>query len=270
MRGSLQIANFFDIPVRVHWSFLLLLAFAGISSQRLGDTWSETGWTFLFVGAIFACVVLHEFGHALMARRFGVGTKDIILLPIGGLARLYALPEQPGQELLVAIAGPLVNLVIALLLSPIVWWQSGDEFHQLFRFFLGISPIIGSQEATFVQYFIPALLLLNIILALFNLLPAFPMDGGRILRALLSYRMPRLKATRVAVRIGQILAILLSVYSVFDEKYSTALIGIFVFYMAQVEYRYAKINHALAANATAGPASPSPTESHPPTPPHIQ
>ena len=245
MRGAIQIAKFFDIPVRLHWSFFLLFVYVAYTSQRQGDTWNDTGWSFLFVLAIFGCVVLHEFGHALMARRYGVDTKDIILSPIGGIARLYRLPEQPGQELMVAVAGPLVNILIAGILGPFAWWTAPEELGQLIRLFTGGTLAPGTEASSFLPYFIPALFLLNITLAVFNLLPAFPMDGGRVLRALLSFRFSRLKATRIASRIGQVLAILLAGYGLQEGNIVTALIGAFIFFMASQEYRQAKMDHKL-------------------------
>ena len=247
MRGAIQIARFFDIPVRVHWSFAFLLVFVGVSSRQQGGTWQDTFWSFLLIGAVFVCVVMHEFGHALMARRFGVETKDIILSPIGGIARLYSLPEPPGQELLVAIAGPLVNLAIAAILWPIAWWLTHDELVTLFHFLTGGSPDWGVAPNSFLGYFIPSLFLLNITLAGFNLLPAFPMDGGRMLRALLAFRLPRLTATRIAARTGQAAAILLAMYSIYQESVMTTLIGIFIFFMANQEYRNAKMEHAMVS-----------------------
>ncbi|MBK7410440.1 MAG: site-2 protease family protein [Saprospirales bacterium] len=247
MRGAIQIAKFFDIPVRLHWSFFLLFVYVAYMSQRQGDTWNDTGWSFLFMLAIFGCVVLHEFGHALMARRYGVDTKDIILSPIGGIARLYRLPELPGQELMVAIAGPMVNILIAAILGPFSWWTAPDELGQLFRLFTGGTLAPGTESASFLPYFIPALFLLNITLAVFNLLPAFPMDGGRVLRALLSFRFSRLIATRIASRIGQVMSLLLAGYGLQEGNIVTALIGAFIFFMASQEYRQAKMDDTLRA-----------------------
>ena len=245
MRGAIQIARFFEIPVRLHWSFFLLLGYVAFTSQQQGDSWTDTGWSFLFVLAIFACVVLHEYGHALMARYYGVDTKDIILSPIGGIARLYRFPEKPVQELMVAIAGPLVNVGIAGVLGSFTWWTSQRELHQLFRLFTGGTLLPGEEASSFLPYFIPALFLLNIALALFNLLPAFPMDGGRILRALLAFRFSRLKATRIASRIGQVIALLLAGFGLLEGRVVTVLIGGFVFFMASQEYRHARMENRL-------------------------
>lgn len=244
MKGAFQIARLFDIPVRIHWTFLLLLAYVAFSGITEGGAWSDVAWSFLFVGAIFLCVVLHEFGHALSARRYGVETKDIILSPIGGVARLYRMPEQPAQELVVAIAGPMVNVVIAALTGPLAWWLAPEELRQLARMILGL-PVIMEEASPFFAYFLPALFLLNIVLALFNLLPAFPMDGGRVLRALLSMRLSRLLATRIASLAGQAIALALFVFALSQGNVLTSLVGVFVFIMAMQEYRQVKMQHML-------------------------
>lgn len=260
MRGAFRIARFFEIPVRLHWSFFLLLGYVAYTSRQQGDSWTDTGLSFLFVLSIFCCVVLHEFGHALMARRYGVDTKDIILSPIGGIARLYRFPEKPGQELMVAIAGPLVNVAIASVLGSLSWWTSPRELHQLFLLFTGGDLPPGAEASSFLPYFIPALFLLNIALALFNLLPAFPMDGGRVLRALLALRFSRLKATRIASRIGQVMALLLAGFGVMEGNIVTVLIGGFVFFMAYQEYRHARMEHLLRSGKVEDIMQPSCTK----------
>lgn len=240
MRGAFQIARFFDIPVRLHWSFFLLPAYVVFTNYSQGGNWLDSVWSLLFISAIFGCVVLHEYGHVLSARRFGVGTKDIILSPIGGVARLYQLPERPEQELVVAVAGPMVNLVIAAIFGAWSWWFAPGELSQLVGLFYG-KPLMLAESGSFLPFFIPALFVLNIALAAFNLIPAFPMDGGRVLRALLALYFSRLTATRIASLAGQLIAVALSVFALMSGNYLTALIGAFVFYMATLEYRHAKI-----------------------------
>ncbi len=195
MSWSIPLGRYFGIPVFVHWTFTILLAFVGFSyfTATEGDL-RATGMGIALILAVFGCVLLHEYGHALMARRFGVGTTDITLLPIGGVARLERMPEGPGQELLVAIAGPLVNVGIAIVLMLV-----GARL-----------PSTGLMGGDFADGFflLDYLLFVNLFLVGFNLLPAFPMDGGRMLRSLLALKLPYARATRIAASVGQLMAIL--------------------------------------------------------------
>ncbi|MCB0675346.1 MAG: site-2 protease family protein [Saprospiraceae bacterium] len=247
MRSSFQIARFFDIPVRLHWTFFLLLAWVGYTGYLQDRGWIYISWWILLVLTVFLCVVLHEFGHALTARRYGVQTRDIILSPIGGIARLEKLPENPIHEFRVAIAGPLVNLAIAALLSPVIWLLFSREFQHLVGWATGTPPAMDGSESSLPGYFLPSIFLLNITLAVFNMLPAFPMDGGRILRALLSLRYGRTTATRIAARLGQALAILLALYGLWriDDNFITVIIGVFVFITATQEYQFVRIESLL-------------------------
>jgi len=187
MRFSLQLGTLFGIPVYLHWTFLLLLGFVALSTGTSGV---------VLVLAIFACVVLHEFGHALAARRYGIGTRDVTLLPIGGVARLERMPDDPRQELVVALAGPAVNVAIAGLLGGwLVLAGTGPG--------VGLGLTGGSFAAR--------LLSINLALVVFNLLPAFPMDGGRVLRALLAQRMGYVEATDLAAAIGRGMAVLFGI-----------------------------------------------------------
>ncbi|MCB0559471.1 MAG: site-2 protease family protein [Lewinellaceae bacterium] len=248
MKGSVQIAKFFGIPVQVHWTFVLIFVYVFYEGMGNALSWMEMGWITIFVLALFACVVLHEYGHALTARRFGVDTRDIILSPIGGVARLDRLPEQPMHEFLVALAGPMVNIVIGVVLSFIPLLSSEESRHNFRSFFMQIiypqSNFFVSDPSPF-EYFLFGLVALNIVLAVFNLLPAFPMDGGRVLRALLSLRLGRLRATQIAVYIGQLIAVLLVGYGLWNYHYITALIGLFVFVTASNEYRMVKLDRVL-------------------------
>jgi Zn-dependent protease len=236
MRGTFQIAKLFGIPVQIHWSFALLIIWVIVSGYSSGLGFTGIAWLTLLMFSIFFCVVLHEYGHALTARIYGVGTKDIVLLPIGGVARLDRLPEKPVQELLVAAAGPLVNIAIAILLSPYFFWISVDSVQKEMLESEGIVSIT----------FIPYLISLNIMLALFNLLPAFPMDGGRILRSLLAIRLGREKATKIAAIVGQIFAVAFVVASIYPLQSPVfALLGVFIFFSALQEYRSIKGEEAL-------------------------
>ncbi|MCB0593820.1 MAG: site-2 protease family protein [Lewinellaceae bacterium] len=248
MKGAVQIAKFFGIPVQVHWTFVLIFVYVFYEGMGKSLSWGEMGWIMVFVLALFACVVLHEYGHALTARRFGVDTRDIILSPIGGVARLDRLPEQPMHEFLVAIAGPLVNIAIGAVLSFIPLLSSEESRQNFINFFMQVlypqSNFFVSDPSPF-QYFVFGLVALNVVLAVFNLLPAFPMDGGRVLRALLSLRLGRMRATQIAVYIGQLIAVLLMAYGLWNFHFITALIGLFVFVTAANEYRMVKLDGVL-------------------------
>jgi Zn-dependent protease len=192
MSWSWRIGRVAGIPIYVHWTFLILIAYVVYGHWSAGHDLATTIEGVGFVLSIFGCVVLHELGHALAARRFGVSTADITLLPIGGVARLERIPEHPSEELAVAIAGPMVNvaIVIVLLLAGV-----------------RLPGASGEGEFLVQARFLPKLLSVNVFLVLFNLLPAFPMDGGRVLRALLAMRMEYSRATRTAASVGQFMAI---------------------------------------------------------------
>ncbi len=226
MKFSLYLGKYSGIKVFIHWTFSLLLAWIILSNMRSGTPWVDTGWTLIFVLLIFVCVILHEFGHALTAQRYGIQTRDIILLPIGGLARLEKLPEEPRQELKVAIAGPLVNIALFFLLAVLISFTGFDVN-------LLEEPKLNGNS---IWLFLASA---NLFLALFNLLPAFPMDGGRVLRALLSTRMPRTKATEIAGGIGQVMAIAFVFFGLFTNPV-LVLIGIFIFLGAQTEVNQTK------------------------------
>ncbi len=205
MKWSLKLGKLFGIDVYLHFTFLLLLAFLGFHYWQTTQDAGAALRGVAFVSALFGCVVLHELGHSLMARRYGIKTHDITLLPIGGLARLEKMPEKPMQELWVALAGPAVNGVIALVLLVGLAATSGftpvDE-----------TSVIGGS-------FWQRLMVLNVVLVVFNLLPAFPMDGGRVLRALLSLRLGRRRATVIAANVGQAMAILFGILGFFFNPF---------------------------------------------------
>ncbi len=185
MGWSIPIFRVAGIQLRIHITFLLLIAWLAFGYYAQGGS-AVTASRVIFVLLLFLCVVLHEFGHAFAAKAFGINTPDITLLPIGGVARLERMPEEPVQELVIAVAGPLVNVVIALGL-----FVAGGS-----QAFFNPSTVEGGSLVT-------QLMTINILLLLFNLLPAFPMDGGRVLRALLATRMTYARATQIAALIGQ-------------------------------------------------------------------
>lgn len=240
MKFSLFLGKYKNVKVFIHWTFSLLLLWIIISNLRQGMPWIDIFWIIIFVLALFLCVVLHEFGHALAAQKYGIQTKDIVLYPIGGIARLEKLPEDPKQELWVAIAGPLVNIGLFIILSTILS-ITGFDLENLEE--IKINP------NTIILYLASA----NLVLALFNLLPAFPMDGGRVLRAFLAIRLPRAKATQIAGGIGQFLAIFFIFFGLFNNPI-LVLIGLFIFLGAGAEVSHTqqesflkgyKVNDAL-------------------------
>lgn len=238
MSGSLQIARLFGIPVRIHWTFsLIFLWILYVGQNSFGHfNWEIIAWTTASILALFVCVILHELGHALAARKFGVNTRNILLLPIGGLAVLDRLPEKPFHEFLVALAGPAVNVILAIGFSPLLLIIPFDRRERIFSYILQ-EPNVFLRDITYLDGFLFGLVVLNLLVAVFNLLPAFPMDGGRILRSLLSMRMERVKATRFAAFLGQFLAGLLVIFGLINENYAAAIIGVFIFFTASNEYR---------------------------------
>ena len=221
MKWSLFVGRPFGIRVYVHWTFLILIGW--ILFARLGNPLADVMSLLLFLFLLFFSVFLHEMGHALMARRFKVKTKDIILLPIGGMARFKKIPEEPAAEFFIALAGPAVNAILALLLFGLLAGLGHPP-----QFPEKLSLVSG--EFALLQNLFWA----NALLAAFNLVPAFPMDGGRVLRGLLGFRMNHEKATTITAEVGQALGI---VFVILGFMYSLGLlfIGIFVFLGASAE-----------------------------------
>lgn len=203
MKWQWKLGRFAGIDVYMHATFLLLLGWVGVSRWLVNQQWSEVLAGVLFILALFTCVVLHEYGHALTARKYGIKTRDITLYPIGGVARLERMPDKPIEELWVALMGPAVNLVIAAGLFL---------YLTLTR---GLIPL--NQMNLSSGSFAVRMLLVNISLVLFNLIPAFPMDGGRVLRALLALRIDYVRATQIAASVGQGMALLFGLFGLFNN-----------------------------------------------------
>lgn len=220
MKWQWKLGRFAGIDVYVHATFLLLIAWVGYSHWTEHQNWGEVLNGVLFILALFACVVLHEYGHALTARRYGIRTRDITLYPIGGVARLERMPEKPIEELWVALMGPAVNVVIAAILFAVLYLTNG------------LVPITDLTIAS--GSFLERLMVVNITLVLFNIIPAFPMDGGRVLRALLALKMEYTQATQVAANIGQGFAFLMGFIGLFSNPF-LLFIALFVWIGASQE-----------------------------------
>jgi Zn-dependent protease/predicted transcriptional regulator len=228
MNWAFKIGSVMGIPVRVHSTFILLLLlvfFAGTAVLGIGGLSGV-----IFVILVFASVVFHELSHSLVARHFGVNVVDIILLPIGGMARIANSPEKPVQEILIAIAGPIASFVLAFLL-----WFAADVF--------GSGVTISDLSVR--GDILAQLCAVNLVLGLFNLLPAFPMDGGRVLRGILALSLSPYKATRIAVGVGQGFAVILFVLGVVWMNLFMILIALFVYVGAETEERQMGIMAAL-------------------------
>jgi Zn-dependent protease/predicted transcriptional regulator len=257
MRGTLKLFTWLRIPVFVHWTFgLLVLFYIGWNLYHSGLNLINLALELGLLFILFGCVLLHEYGHSLAARRYGIQTADIILTPIGGIARLERMPERPKQELVVAIAGPLVNVAIAIIL-----WLLGryvlfaNEYEEnyfsdttLFTddgFNFAQSALeLGLVKAIVLNLLISTILV-NIVMVLFNMIPAFPMDGGRVLRALLSMRFNRAKATQWASWLGQAFAIVFVLAGTYLSAFSLSLIGVFVFFAARNENKQVQLDARL-------------------------
>lgn len=230
MGWSWTVGKLFGIDFKIHTTFLFILLWVGFTHYQKGEGWVGVAEGVLFMLALFGCVVLHELGHALAARRYGIGTKDITLLPMGGVARLESIPEDPRQEMVVALAGPAVNVVIAAVLyaglSVLGGWQDVDQ----------LSVAKGS--------FAERLMIVNLFLVAFNLLPAFPMDGGRVLRAFLATRTDYARATRTAANVGQGMALMFGLLGLMYNPF-LIFIALFVWIGAEQEASMVQVKSAL-------------------------
>ncbi|MDJ0853865.1 MAG: site-2 protease family protein [Desulfobacterales bacterium] len=230
MRWSIKIGRYLGIDVYMHFTFVLLISWVAFANWRQEQNVAAAATGVAFILAIFLCVVLHEFGHALTARRYGVRTRDIILLPIGGLARLERIPTQPVQELWVALAGPAVNIVIAA--GLFIWLYVTATFEPLQTLTLTTGP------------FLERLMAVNLFLVVFNLIPAFPMDGGRVLRALLATRQDYSRATQTAAAIGQGIAVVFGFIGLLYNPF-LLFIALFVWIGAAQEASMAQLKSAI-------------------------
>ena len=231
MKWQWKLGRFAGIDVYVHATFLLLIGWVGVSHWLEHQSWGEVFNGILFILALFACVVLHEYGHALTARKYGIKTRDITLYPIGGVARLERMPEKPIEELWVALMGPAVNVVIAV---------------GLFAYLFLTNSLVPLNQLTVASgSFLERLMTVNISLVLFNLIPAFPMDGGRVLRAILAMRMDYVRATQIAASIGQGMAFLLGFWGLFNNPF-LLFIAFFVWIGASQEASMVQMKNSIS------------------------
>ncbi len=209
----------FGVPVRFHFTFVLLLVFVIVLG--LGQKQSGVMYVMYILG-LFASVILHELGHAWVGRQYGIRTIEIVMFPIGGVARLEKNPK-PNQELWIALAGPFVNLVIAAALLGLVYYRR--------EMVMSFSELLEPSDANLMQ----RIAFGNLLLAGFNLLPAFPMDGGRVLRALIARRKPEDEATRIAAAAGRKLAIVMGLFGLLSAQFMLVFIAFFVYLGAAQE-----------------------------------
>jgi Zn-dependent protease len=242
MTWSFRIGRFFGIDVFLHFTFLIMLVWIVGDAYVRTRSWAVALDRLVFWVLLFTIVVLHEYGHALTARLFGVKTRDIILLPIGGIARLESIPQKPWQELLIAVAGPMVNVVLAMLCT--IWMIADGTLEALFKEALR-PPIAGNALQSLLEGSMAVRLLsVNITLIIFNMIPAFPMDGGRVLRSFLAMFLDYVQATWIAARIGQGVAIIFAILGFWDPM--LFLIAFFVWTGALQEAQFTSVRATLA------------------------
>ena len=230
MGGAFKIGRVAGIDLKVHWTFFLLLAFYAFAGYQGSGSLTNALVTALVIVALFVCVVLHEYGHSLVAQRLGIEIQDITVLPIGGVARLKSLPERPWDEVKIAIAGPLVNVVLAPIFFAIA-------------LLLGASPLDTAnilQGGNSLGQIFAYLGFINVALVVFNLIPAFPLDGGRVLRGLLATRLGAVRATDVSATIGQFFAAAFFLIGLLGGNFLLALVAVFIFFGAAGEAQMAR------------------------------
>lgn len=269
MKWSWKIATISGIGIYVHGTFLILLAYFAINSLAHGGRLIDAVALLLLLVVLFSIVVMHELGHAFAARRYGINTQDITLLPIGGVARLERIPEEPKKELVIALAGPAVNVVLAVLCVVGILLIAGTAFaagalrgghHTISLYLWNFPPVRSVADLPAVaSYVLFQMLTVNVMMIAFNLLPAFPMDGGRVLRALLAMKLNYVRATQVAARIGQAMAVvfvlvgLFGIHGLMSPNPFLMFIALFVWIGAQAEATQVE-TRAVMGGVTAGDA----------------
>jgi Zn-dependent protease len=224
MRGSVKLFNVFGIAINIHVTFLLLLIFFLSGGVK---------WLVLMVG-VFCFVTLHEICHSLVARHYGIEVRQITLLPIGGVASMSSMPEKPSQEFFISIAGPLFNLAVILVFYYPMKSLVGPEV----LFYRPLSTATWPLTLSYLYW-------INLMLAVFNLIPAFPMDGGRVLRSLLAARIGYARATKFAVGLGRIFAVAFACFGIFDKSIMLVAIAVFIYMAASSEGYQVDVREAL-------------------------
>lgn len=237
---SVRLGQIQGITIKLHPTFALVLIWVAINRGAFGSGWSAFGFGLLLTVFVFLCVVLHELGHSLMAKQYGLRVEDITLWPMGGVARIEATPMRPMTEFVIALAGPAVNVAIGVAILPLLALYAalrGQTSPAEFVSDVGSEPGVGSL--------LLYLLLVNVMLVAFNLLPAFPMDGGRVLRAGFTALTDRDLATRIAVWAGQVVAAVLIVLGIYFQQFTLPLVGVFVIVAARAEGRQVRLESAM-------------------------
>jgi Zn-dependent protease len=240
--SSYRLGTWFGIAVNLHVTFLLLLGWIGLSTYAATNSPLQVVKSVLPVVALFGLVVLHEYGHALTARHFGIRTRHITLYPIGGVAALEGMPSRPREQLLVALAGPAVNFALAALIAAALWAIGHPLLHL-------------TQLNSDLRSIPTGLIVANLMMGSFNLLPALPMDGGRVLRALLAMRMDPIKATRIAANVAKLVALAMGLYALYAGHTMLAVIAVVVWLGSSAETRLAG-----ASRSWRGPGSSEPPD----------
>jgi Zn-dependent protease len=237
------------IDVRLHFTFPLILIWAGLQFGLIGGSASAALFGVIVIALLFVLVTLHELGHSFAALYYGVPVKQIVLSPIGGLAQLERMPEKPVQEFVIAIAGPAVNVAMAFLMAPFIplFGLGVGDFTAALSLSAGLTA-----TAVFAYVFF-----YNIILALFNLIPAFPLDGGRIFRSLLAMKLDYARATNIAAIVGRVFAVMLGIYALFNGGIFMIFIAVFIYMAAGQEAAAVRYREALRGYTVADAYSPT-------------
>jgi len=230
MNWSFRVLDVAGIPIRIHGTFFLILFLGAYQWGSMTGTLTGAVFGIALMVLLFVCVTLHELGHSLVAKVFGIPVRQIVLLPLGGIAQITKNPEKPLHELLIAIAGPLVNIVIVILLLAALGFSAAPQM------LTGHGMLPGKMSNTpSLMTLLSWLLMANVSLAIFNLIPAFPLDGGRVFRALIAMFIGYPRATRLASTTGQFIAIILGIYAVLNSQFLLALVAMFIFFGAGQE-----------------------------------